>query len=233
MIIVFGLLVWQTQQDSPRINSYSPSCRNNIKFIAMALHQYHEDHGRFPPPYFADKDGTPMHSWRVTLLPALGESKLYKKYDFSEPWNGPNNSKLADRMPDVFGCPKQKVMDGRRYTTSTTDYMALVGPNAAFKPGTSRKLADFTDGTDHTIFVVEVVGSNVNWMEPRDLRITNGHFPINGSPHTQDTGIWSQSVGVYALNVDGSLRFLWSDTDPDTLKALTTINGNEPIPEGF
>ena len=164
-------------------------------------------------------------------MPSIDESELYDKYDFSEPWNGPNNSKLANQMPAAFACPSQQVVDIGT-TTSTTSYLALVGPNAAFKPGTSHKLSDFSDGTDRTIIVVEVAGSDVHWMEPRDIRITNGHFPI-GSPHTVNTGIWSQSVGVYALNVDGSLRFLPSDTAQDILKALTTIDGNEPIPEGF
>jgi hypothetical protein len=233
LMLALGLLMWQTRPDSARINGYYPSCNLNLKTIALALHQYHEEHGRFPPPYFADKDGTPMHSWRVILLPALDEAELHKKYDFSEPWNGPNNSKLADRMPQVFGCPEQKVMDGRRYTTLTTDYMALVGPRAAFKPSTSRKLADFTDDNRSTIMVVEVVGSDVNWMEPRDLKVTNGAFTIKGSPHTKDTGIWSKSVGVYAAFVAGNVRLIPSNTSSDALKALTTIDGNEPNPAGL
>ena len=35
-----------------------------------------------------------MHSWRVLLLPYLDRSDLYKAYDFTEPWDGPNNRKL-------------------------------------------------------------------------------------------------------------------------------------------
>ena len=40
-------------------------CRNNMHQIALALHAYHQANGCFPPVYIADKNGKPMHSWRV------------------------------------------------------------------------------------------------------------------------------------------------------------------------
>ena len=40
-------------------------CRNNLKQIAVALHQYHDLYGSFPPAYIADENGKPLHSWRV------------------------------------------------------------------------------------------------------------------------------------------------------------------------
>ena len=40
-----------------------------------------------------------MHSWRVLLLPYLDQLELYNAYRFDEPWDGPNNRLLADRMP--------------------------------------------------------------------------------------------------------------------------------------
>ena len=70
-----------------------------IGLIGKALVEYHADKGHFPPAYVLGQDGRPAHSWRVLLLPYLGYEDLYSRYNFSEPWNGPNNRLLADEMP--------------------------------------------------------------------------------------------------------------------------------------
>ena len=74
-------------------------CKNNIKQIALALLMYEQAHGSFPPAYTADADGTPLHSWRVLILPYIEQQRLYDQYDFDEPWDGPNNSQLHGMMP--------------------------------------------------------------------------------------------------------------------------------------
>jgi hypothetical protein len=43
-------------------------CGNNLKQIGLALHNYHRDHGTFPPAYVPDNNGQPSHSWRVLIL---------------------------------------------------------------------------------------------------------------------------------------------------------------------
>ena len=47
---------------------------NNLRKSRLALHNYHQANGCFPPAYIADKNGKPMHSWRVLILP-------YMEYD--------------------------------------------------------------------------------------------------------------------------------------------------------
>src|SRR5262249_42952585 len=74
-------------------------CKNNLKQIGLAMFNYHDAYGCFPPAYIADADGRPMHSWRVLLLPFLDEAARYRKYRFDEPWDGPNNSELATSVP--------------------------------------------------------------------------------------------------------------------------------------
>jgi hypothetical protein len=69
--------------------------------LGRAIHNYYSANGCFPPAYIADKNRRPMHSWRVLLLPYLGENRLYGMYHFDEPWDGPSNRALADRMPAV------------------------------------------------------------------------------------------------------------------------------------
>jgi translation elongation factor EF-Tu-like GTPase len=62
----------------------------------LAVANYHETYGCFPPAYVADRDGKPMHSWRVLILPFLEQQELYHAYNFAEPWDGPNNRKLME-----------------------------------------------------------------------------------------------------------------------------------------
>ena len=77
-------------------------CSNNLRQIAIALTNYSSVHGCLPPAYIPDKNGKPKHSWRVLILPFVEQKALYKRYNFDEPWNGPNNRKLAGRRPDVI-----------------------------------------------------------------------------------------------------------------------------------
>lgn len=98
-LVLLGLLVIGCLA-LPAVGTAKPSvrragCLNNIKCITMALHEYAEDHGHFPPTFITDDTGKPMHSWRVLILPYLEESTLFAQYNFDEPWDGPNNSKLG------------------------------------------------------------------------------------------------------------------------------------------
>src|SRR5438034_4458712 len=51
--------------------------RNNLRQLGIAMHEYHDVHGRFPPAAVYSKDGRPLYSWRVLLLPYLDQSKLF------------------------------------------------------------------------------------------------------------------------------------------------------------
>jgi hypothetical protein len=146
-------------------------CANNLRRIAMALHNYHDANGCFPPAYVADKNGKPMHSWRVLILPYLGQGALYNTYNFAEPWDGPNNKKLLAARSPVFVCPS----DPNAYApgATQTSYVAVVGRNAAWPGEKSRRLdsVDFQGGASNTIMVVEVANSGIQWSEPRDLSL--------------------------------------------------------------
>lgn len=79
--------------------------KQHLKQIGLALHNFHSAHRSFPPATIMGPDRKPWHSWRVFLLPYLGQKELYNRYKFDEPWNGPNNKMLIAEMPDVFHDP--------------------------------------------------------------------------------------------------------------------------------
>src|SRR5437870_6267893 len=82
----------------------------------------------------------------------------------SEPWNGPNNSKLASRVPEVFRCPSDLDLgDGE------TSYFCVVGPGRAQTDHGLRKPGEIQEHP--AVLLVESGTSHVNWLEPRDLSI--------------------------------------------------------------
>ena len=72
-------------------------CVNNMKQIGLALHNSHDAQGGFPAPAITSKDGKPLLSWRVKILPYIEEKKLYEDFHLDEPWNSPHNLTLLHR----------------------------------------------------------------------------------------------------------------------------------------
>jgi hypothetical protein len=189
--------------------------------LSLAVARYNEKHGHFPPAYQADADGRPLHSWRVLLLPYLEQVPLYKDYHFAEPWNGPHNGQLAERMPRVYAFHGDD-----RPGNTTTNYLAVVGPETVW-PGASTISHDaIKDGSDRTILIVENRGSGIQWMEPRDLMFADMDWTLNSAK-----GISSKYQDPAVAMVACSVCRLRKDITPETLRALFTINGGEPIQE--
>lgn len=58
------------------------------------MHEYQHKHGRLPPAVVHGPEGKPLHSWRVLLLPFIGQEALYKQFKLEEPWDSPHNLSL-------------------------------------------------------------------------------------------------------------------------------------------
>jgi hypothetical protein len=171
--VLLCLLLPSSSHCDPKVMNRA-QCTNNLKQIELALRTYHDLFDVLPPAYVADANGRPMHSWRVLILPFLEQSPLYNRYNFSEPWDGPNNIKLLDSMPTVFDCPSRYSKGAERNRTS---YVAITGPGTLF-PGTApAKFADDADGL--TMMVAEVENVNIPWTAPTDLDIRTMSFQIN------------------------------------------------------
>jgi prepilin-type processing-associated H-X9-DG protein len=163
-----------------------------------------------------------MHSWRVLLLPYLEQKHLYDQYDFNEPWDGPNNSRLAASMPALYACPSDDSTPGR----GITSYVVVAGPGTAFDASKAAAFRDIRDGVANTLLVVETSGTQINWLEPRDLDLNQMTMNMNGG----GTEISSNHTrGANALFADGSVHFLSDTLPPQTLQGLLTIQGGEQV----
>jgi hypothetical protein len=197
-------------------------CCNNLKQIAIALQGYHDVYGSFPPAFVADEDGKPIHSWRVLILPFIEQQPLYTQYDFSEPWDGPNNRSLSSTVVQCFRCPS----DPAGYTTSTS-YVLITGEETGWVEDKCPCLDDFVDDPSETIMLVEIANSNMHWMEPRDLTLSQAMRGINAP-----VGVCVSSHhpgGANAACADGSVHFLPDTLPASEIRALLTIDGDERI----
>lgn len=161
--------------------------------IYNALLFYHDEHGHFPPAYVIGPDGKRWHSWRALILPYLDED-LARQYRFDEPWNGPNNRKLANTFcPGAFQCPSGPDRD----RTCMTNFAVVVGDDTLF-PGTkTTSIPNLIDRRDPTILFVEVADSDIHWLEPRDLTFDDLTSSF-GKPHLG--GYHPTGIGIARAN---------------------------------
>ncbi len=194
-------------------------CTNNLKYIGLALWNYHEVNGCLPPAAITDKDGKPLLSWRVAILPYFEYENLYAKFRLDEPWDSPHNIALLDSMPASYACPSDTARLPR-----TTGYQAVIGPGTAFPPDLKPlRLPDFADGLDNTILVSES-RHTVPWTKPEDLRFDMTQ-PLSGlgSHHGYHNN------GFNAVFASGAVQFLKKSTRQNVIGALLTRNGDEVV----
>jgi hypothetical protein len=216
---------------------------NNLKQIALALHGYHDVHGHFPPQAIRSKDGKPLLSWRVAILPYLGQQALYDQFHLDEPWNSEHNQELIARMPPGLASPH---LGNERIAQGKTSYLvplskappavAVVEKPDPKKPVAHGKnemifdlpqgatFARILDGSSNTIIVVEAHRDRaVAWTSPDDL-LVDAKDPLQafrGQP----------SNGFSAAFADGSVRFISNSVDVKTLLNLLQMNDGNPVGE--
>lgn len=165
--LLIGLVV--TLVIRPRLPAWSEQgCQANLRAIGLALRAYHDDHGCYPPAYTVDASGRPMHGWRALILPYLGEPELARAYRLDEPWDGPNNSRLAARVPVVYQCSAHP-------HPGHSSYAVIIGPGTVF-PGTGCVSASQIKDP-RACLVVELGGPGIPWLEPRDLTLPSRPWP--------------------------------------------------------
>lgn len=217
---IFLPLFCESREPGRRAN-----CISNQKNIALALVNYADEHGHFPPAYIADSNGKPMHSWRVLILPYLDRNDLYKAYNFSEPWNGPNNSKLAKAVPSIYSCPACS----KNSQTGITNYVAVVGPKTVWQGEKSSSIKEIAaaDGTSETILFMEQPNSDINWLEPRDLSYEEIFDKMTPEKRAE---LFNAHNGTSVVSFADAHQNVLSDRFLEkNLSAMLTWNGGEKI----
>jgi hypothetical protein len=191
---------------------------NNMKQIGLAMHNYHDANKHFPAAAIYSKDGKPLLSWRVALLPMMEYGNLYDQFHLDEPWDSEHNKKLIDKMPAEYRSPKSKLKE-----PGMTNYVVPVGPGTVFEGREGMSFKDIKDGTAHTILAVEVDNDHaVIWTKPDDL-------PYNPNDPSKGLGGVFKNVFV-ALFCNGSVRIIDLNYADEKLRAAFSAAAGDPAP---
>ncbi len=187
--------------------------QNNMKQLALAMHNYHDVFKAMPPAVVKGADGQPLYSGRVLLLPYMEQGNIYDQWDKSQSWDSPANKPLAELMIPTFRDPADTGPPNQ------TSYLFVTGAGTLFEEGQNVTFQDAPDGLSNTMLMVEVKGSGIAWAEP-------GDFPAS-QPAALPAG--NHPSGNNVAMADGSVRTIPSNTPPATIRAAATRNGGEAI----
>jgi len=195
---------------------------SNLKQIGLAMHNLHSTNNTFPPQASRDKDGKPLLSWRVAILPFIEQQALFNEFHQDEPWDSEHNKTLLEKMPNVYAVPGAKAEPGMTF------YQAFAGKGTIYDPGMKDgvKMQDVTDGTSQTLAVVEA-SKAVPWTKPEDI-------PFDAAAKLDDDGLLKLVGGHFpggfnVLMTDGSVRFIKMSVNPRVLRALITRDSGEVV----
>ncbi|MDO4569029.1 MAG: DUF1559 domain-containing protein [Planctomycetia bacterium] len=203
--LLVGLIVPAVQEarDSARTMQFM----NCYKQCGLAILNYEARHQKLPPAYSVDAEGKPLHSWRVLILPYLGEEELYRQIRLDEPWDSEWNQQFHDMCPAVF-------KDPRCSDAEPGDAMiaVVVGESTPFPPnGEQISIALVSDGTSNTVSLVQC--EPMCWMDPAS------NVPYENAvlgPDMVEGGIVAGKNGETIVGMcDGSVWRIEEDQDFD------------------
>lgn len=176
--ILVALLLPAVQQ--AREAARRTQCKNNLKQIGLALHNYLDVNSGFPPSFVSDAttagvDPTNGGEWsaHARLLPYLEQANLYNSVDLSYAYDDPINGAIATMRVASYLCPSDPNDRTRLDSSGNAEHYPLsygfnggswrvwingnrIAGDGAFAPNTAFKPRDFTDGTSNTLAFSEV-----------------------------------------------------------------------------
>jgi len=191
--------------------------RFGLMQVGFAMLNYEKSQKRFPPAASRDRNGKPLLSWRVHILPYLNQGALYERFHLDEPWDSPHNKDLIPLMPKLFcHAPRESAAQG------LTTVMVFVGQAAPFGDPQGPRLAQIADGARSTIMIVHAGKDRaVPWTKPEDL-------PFDPADPAVALGT-IPAGGFEAVFFDGQPIRVARDVVPGILRALVTHAGGEVI----
>ena len=113
--VLIAILLPAVQQ--ARAAARRSQCQNNLKQIGLALHQFHDTQGAFPPARIVQDGirtlsgngtttGVDEPSWLIRILPHLEQSALYSEWDLYKPF-GSHSLTVRQTVVQTYLCPER------------------------------------------------------------------------------------------------------------------------------
>ncbi len=207
----------KTMIDKAKGDAAQAQGRNNLKQIALAMHNYHDANNGFPPGAICDKKGKPLLSWRVALLPYIEQQNVYNQFKLDEPWDSENNIKLAKIPIKVYMVPGVS-------KPGETNYRIFTGNGAAFDMVQQSKIQEIADGTSNTLMVFESA-EGVPWSKPDEVA-------FDPEKEVKKLFLWQNDKTNIAM-CDGSVRSIGKKMSEKTWKNLIQKADGNVLGEDF
>ncbi|MBD3674222.1 MAG: DUF1559 domain-containing protein [Planctomycetaceae bacterium] len=245
LLVILILPAIQQSREAARRST----CKNNLKSLGLAIHNYHDTYRGFPTGCRGPHGTPPETQWSYApfLQPFLAKLHVVQA-DFTRPWDAPEQRPYKDGMGALwqwveFKCPS----DPRTfeiYGQPHTSYVGMLGvgseagflprddPNAGFWAYEQQTtFDDITDGTTHTLCLLESMQNTGCWLSCgsptlQELSVDKKPY-VSGALDDQGQFGSAHTGGCQAVFADGSVRFIGSNIDPDVFRALCTISGEE------
>lgn len=182
------------------ISGYTSSqVHKKLYHIVSTLHDYNDKHGRLPPIANLSPSNNPLLSWRVHLLPMLGESSLYEQFHLDESWDSDHNRRLLPLMPACYHLPRYC----RPAPVGYTYIQFFVGPEVFFEIGKQRSFGQLAvaDGKENTL-IGGIARNPVPWTSPIDINVGKDQEPLVAKPMS------TMPMAIYGL------YFHWKNPEP-------------------
>jgi hypothetical protein len=184
------------------------------------MYKYDEKHGRLPPAAVYSREGTPLLSWRVLLLPYLENDELFRQFNLDEPWDSPQNIPLLSKMPSVYS-PLAPIDGNPPLVPYTTLFQVFVGKGTAFEGREGLRLKEDFPRRSYTILIVEARQS-VPWTKPEDIPYDENQ------PLPEFGGFFKRRFHI--LFADGDVHYVNRDIQEAKLRAAIIRNSDSPWP---
>jgi len=168
--ILIAILLPAVQQ--AREAARRASCKNNMKQIALALHNYSSAHGGFPFGVLGTSgsmaDNHRLTTWQTMILPYVEQNALFDRYDFNMRFDHANNSSAVRTTLPVYLCPTQPNQGLVESRYGNSHYAANAGTtpganNGILYPLSFIRFRDVLDGTSNTIASGEIAFELGGW----------------------------------------------------------------------
>lgn len=196
-----------------RSHSYHPLSR-----LTLALRDFDDEYGHLPQRAIRSDEGERLLSWRVALLPFIGQQELHQKFHLDEPWDSDHNRKLLPLMPDIFTIGLIEASAPAVSKGKTRVVLPLIEGSLWYgDDGRLPRIKDVTDGTANTIgLLIAPPGADVIWTKPEDFSMNKPHEMFGDRDFclltTLDGGLWRIADSTAEEVLNALLTFDVGDT---------------------